>query len=38
MFRASEQRRLRFTLSADFTELTIDDIALTVDDVEEVGL
>ena len=37
MFRASEQRRLRFTLSGDFPEDTVDDITLTVDEVEDVS-
>lgn len=37
VFRASEQHRLRFTLSADFTEDLVEDIVLTVDDVEDVG-
>lgn len=36
-FRAIEPHRVRFTLSADFTESTVDDIALTVDEVEEVA-
>ncbi|MGH3087394.1 MAG: PIN domain-containing protein [Rubrobacteraceae bacterium] len=35
-FRAIEQHRVRFTLSADFTESTVDGVALTVDEVEEV--
>lgn len=36
MMRAIEHRRLRFTLSGDFTGSTVDDLVLAVDEIEAV--
>lgn len=37
VMRASEQHRLRFTLSADFTPRTIDDVELTVEGAQGIA-